>query len=185
MRKHFLFAGILLAAALVFANSSKADTVEFVLNGSALGGSLSFSLPQTFTPTAFNNGMTTFIVANVDAVLGPGSVLGTNPFTFPNIQLGLGPAQWAFGDSGVPGFSGTTGDYLGIFAPGLFTVNPGGSITLNVGNGSMTLTSNAGSPAILTTTVIPGPVATPEPATLALLGVGGFALTVLRRRKTA
>src|SRR5215471_4666943 len=189
MRKRFLCAGILLAAALVFANSSKADTVTFVVNSPALGGSFTFSLPQTFTPTAF--GMGSFIVANVDVVLGPGSVLGSNPFTIPNIQLGNGPAHWAFGGGnpgpgGVPGFAGTTGDYLGIFAPNLFTINQDGSITLNVqDNTQFTLMSIAGSTANVTTIVPPGPVATPEPAALALLGVGGFVLTVIRRRKTS
>jgi hypothetical protein len=185
MRKHFLFAGILLVAALVFANSSKADTVEFVVNSTALGGSLTFTLPETFTPTA-GNGMGSFIVANVDTVLGPGSVLGTNPYTFPNIELSLSATQnWSFGNNGVPGFGGTSGNFLGIAAPGLFTINPDGTITLNVGNGTLILTSNAGSTATLTTTVIPGPVATPEPAALTLLGLGGVALAGLRRRKAA
>jgi hypothetical protein len=178
MRKHFLFAGILLAA-LVFAVPSKADTVDFTLTGSALPGGASFSLPLTFTPTA-GTGSGPFIVANI-----PGTLLGFS-FVYPNIELGLSATgQWAFGSSGVPNFSGTTGNYLGIFAPGLFTVNGDGTITLNVGNGTMTLVNNVGSSVILTTTVIPGPVGTPEPATLALLGLGGLALAGLRHRKAA
>jgi len=176
MRKHFLFAGILLAG-LIFAVPSNADTVDFTLTGAAMPGGASFSLPQTFTPTA---GTGPYIVANI-----PGTLLGS-PTTFPNIELGLSATpQWAFGSSGVPNFPGTTGNYLGIFAPNLFTVNPDGTITLNVGNGTMILTNNTGSPLTLTTTVIPSPVGTPEPATLALLGIGGLALAGLRRRRAA
>ena len=180
MRKHALIAGILIAAALVFAVPSKADTIDFVLTGSILPGGASFSLPQTFTPTA-GSGSGPYIVANV----GPGTFLG-NPYTFPNIELGLSATgHWAFGSSGVPGFPGTTGNYLGIFTPNLFTVNPDGTITLNIGNGTMTLTSITGASVTLQTVLIPGPVGTPEPATLALLGIGGLALAGLRRRKAA
>jgi hypothetical protein len=49
----------------------------------------------------------------------------------------------------------------------------------------MTLTSITGASVTLQTVVIPGPVGTPEPATLALLGIGGLALAGLRRRKAA
>ena len=52
MRKHVLIAGMLIVAALAFAMPSKADTVDFTLTGGALGGSITFSLPETFTPTA-------------------------------------------------------------------------------------------------------------------------------------
>jgi hypothetical protein len=179
MRKLFLFAGILLAAALVFAGPSQADTVTFTLTGSAIPGGASFSLPQTFTPTA-GTGSGPYLEANV-----AGTLLGS-PFTYPNIELGLSATGlWAFGSQGVPGFPGTTGNYLGVFAPGLFTVNADGTITLNIGSGTITLVNNNGAPVTLTTTVIPGPVGTPEPATLALLGVGGLALAGLRRRKAA
>src|SRR5262249_13374415 len=66
---------------------------------------------------------------------------------------------------------------------GLFVINPDGSISLN--GGTFDLVNLHGSPATLTTTVIPGPVGTPEPVTLALLGAGGLALAGLRRRKRA
>jgi hypothetical protein len=183
MRKHFVIAGILLVAALASAVPSKADTVEFTLTSSALPGGASFSLPLTFTPTA-GTGSGPFILANV---LGTAPFLGPSPYTFPNIELGLSATnQWSFGSHGVSGFAGTTGNFLGIFAPGLFTVNPDGTITLTPPSGTLTLTSTANSTATLTATVIPGPpVGTPEPATLALLGIGAFAMAAFRRRKAA
>jgi PEP-CTERM motif len=179
MRKHFLFAGILLAA-LVFATPSKADTVEFTLTGAVLPfGTASFSLPLTFAPSA---GSGPFLV--VGSNIGAGTFFG-NPYTFPNIELGLSSTgKWAFGSNGVPGFPGTSGNYFGIFAPGLFTVNPDGTITLNAT--TLTLFNPQGVPLELTMTVIPSPpVGTPEPATLALLAAGGLGLAALRRRKTA
>jgi hypothetical protein len=177
MRKHFLFAGILLAAALVFALPSKADTVDFTLTGPAILGGASFSLPGTLTPTA-GTGTGPYLVANIS-----GTLLGS-PFTYANIELGINATGlWAFGSNGVPNFPGTPGAYLGIFTPNLFTVNPDGTITLN--GGQWNLININGSPVTLTATVIPGPVGTPEPATLALIGLGGLALAGLRRRKAA
>jgi len=181
MRKHFLIAGMLVAAALAFAVPSKADTVEFSVTGSLLPGGVTFFLPQTFAPTA-GTGSGPFILANVS-----GSFFG-NSYVWPNIELGLSAANnWAFGSSGVPNFAGTTGNYFALFGPGLFTVNGDGTITVNPLSGSVIfITNNANHDVItVTTTVIPSPVGTPEPATLALLGAGGLALTALRRRKAA
>jgi hypothetical protein len=186
MRKHALIAGILIAAALVFAAPSKADTVTFTLSGGALGGSLTFSLPQTFTPTA-GTGSGPFLFANVLATPNLGNpVFGSAQFTLSNVELGLNATGfWSFGSNGVPGFPGTTGNFLGIFAPNLFSVNADGTITLNENIGTITVINNADATLTLTETVIPGPVGTPEPATLALLSVGGLALAGLRRRKAA
>ena len=183
MRKHVLIAGMLIVAALAFAMPSKADTVDFTLTGGALGGSITFSLPATFTPTA-GTGSGPFLFATVSVTTNPGNPIF--PHTLANVELGVSATnEWSFGSNGVPGFPGTTGDFLGIFAPGLFTVNADGTITLN-DIGTITLVNNTNTQVTLTETIIPTPpTGTPEPATLALLGIGGLALAGLRRRKAA
>jgi hypothetical protein len=183
MRKHFLFAGMLIAAALVFAVPSKADTVDFSLIG---GGTINatFSLPQTFTP--FMQGSTAFVFSVAGTLAQCTGDPNCPAYTFGTIDLGnSGTGHWLFASQGHD-MNGVTfaGPELGIFVDGLFTVNPDGTITLNPG--TWTLTNKNNVEATLMTTVIPGPpVGTPEPATLALLGIGGLALAGVRRRKAA
>src|SRR5215467_1429125 len=175
MRKHFLFAGILLAASLVFALPSKADTVDFNLTGP--GVIATFTLPQSFTPGS--------LVGSVAYVFGiTGTLEGgghTGQQFFGTIDLGnSGSGVWSFGSTGSPGHPGPE---LGVFVAGLFTINPDGTITLN--GGTFSLLNLHDVQTTLTTTVVPGPVGTPEPATLALLGMGGLALAGFCRRKRA
>ena len=107
MRKHFLFAGILLAASLVFALPSKADTVDFSLTGPGI--TATFTLPQSFTPGS--------LVGSVAYVFGiTGTLEGgghTGSQFFGTIDLGnSGSGVWAFGSTGSPGHPGPE---LGVF----------------------------------------------------------------------
>jgi hypothetical protein len=178
-----MFAGILLAAALVFAVPSKADTVDFTISGAV---SASFSLPDTLTPSATLGSIV--FVFNPCSSSAPCTLLGGPPKSslFGTIDLGnTGTGTWSFGSTGHT-MNGIVfpGPELGIFVAGLFNTNPDGTITINAG--SFSLTSIVGQNVTLTTTVIPdGSVGVPEPATLALLGIGGLALAGIRRRKTA
>src|SRR5262249_44763492 len=98
MRKHFLFAGILLAAALVFAVPSKADTVNFEVNGPGIFAT--FSLPQGLTPDLTQG--STVLVFNIDGTLFGGGHSG--PQTFGTIDLtNSATGFWRFGGSGLAG----------------------------------------------------------------------------------
>lgn len=182
MRKHILIAGMLIAAACVLAVPSQADTVNFSLSGQAIG-TATFSLPDTFTPSVTLNSIA--FVFSPCSVSAPCTLLGQPLANYGTIDLGnSGPGAWSFGSTGHTMNNITfPGPELGVFVAGLFIVNPDGTITVN--SGTWTLANLTGAQITLTTTVIPGPVSTPEPATLALLGIGGLALAGLRRRKAA
>jgi hypothetical protein len=173
MRKHILIAGMLIAAAFVFAIPSKADSVDYTLTGP--GASLTFTLPQTLT------GSSTIILHNVEGTLFGGS------YSFRDLTISISSFMgasdlWAFGS--IEGQS-TSGN-LAIYATNLFTLNPDGSVTLNGGTSDSPeffQLSSMNGPSVLTATVVhDAPVGTPEPATLALLGVGGLVLAGLRRK---
>lgn len=166
MRKFVLLAGMLFVAFL-FAPASKADSIDnFQLTGP--GFNVTFSLPSTLTPSSvLPSGMIN--ISNVSGTFNGGS------YTFDTVQLG------------PSGYMNAT-DYLAygsqtksieFVAPGLFSFNSDGTVTLNTGTFSL----DQG----LYTLVVTDPpsVNTPEPASLLLLGLGGLGLGALVRRKRA
>jgi PEP-CTERM motif len=186
MRKSVFIAGIVFFAGLLFVQPSRADNFNhYQLTGAAFGGmTISFTLPQTLTPSSVTwNG-----ILNFTNVAGTWGKDGQNtPYNFATVQIGsmgsMGTNYWA---------SGGATRFVELEAPGLFTWNADGTVTLNTGTFALgDYHSFHGGPLSFTLTVVdpPGPgtddvVGTPEPASLMLLSVGGLALGALRRRKT-
>ena len=178
MRKCSYIAGLMLFTALVFVQPSKADSMNtnnYQLTGN--GWNITFSLPQTLTPSSVTwNGIANFT-----------NVASTGGYVFNTVQIGnagfLGTNYWAFGSSTKS---------LELEAPGLFTWNADGTLTLGVGTFTLgDYNSFHGGPMQYTLTIIdpPGalsssssPVTTPEPASLILLGLGGLSLGAFRRK---
>jgi len=165
MRKFISIAGTVLFVALLFVQPAKADnfdTFTFISGGT----SISFTVPATLTPSSVTwNGLVN--ITNVSGTYDGGN------YTFNTVQLGpvgyMGATNYAA--------TGSMTKFVEFVAPGLFTLNSNGTITINpgvyhLGSATLTVVDPPG-----------GPVGTPEPASLILLGFGGLALGALRRRK--
>ena len=162
MKQIVKFFGLALAALIFAALPAKADTMNFDLSGP--GVDLKFSLPQTFTPDA--NILGTFFEYNVQ-----GTVNGQA--TIFNLDMGsfllVIPNFWGIG--------GPDAQFT-LLTPGLFSWS-GSQVVLQAG--SINVGGLFGNKYTLTSTI-----ATPEPASLLLLGLGGMSLLGLKlRRKTA
>jgi hypothetical protein len=164
MRKFIAIAGVMLFAALLFVQPSKADNFD-TYTLVATGTTITFTLPATVRPSS----------VTWDGIINLTNVSGTydgGAYTFATVQLG------AKGYMGATNYAstGSLTKSVELIAPGLFTWNSDGTVSLNAG------VFNMGQ---YTLTVVdpPGTVGTPEPASLILLSFGGLALGALRRRK--
>jgi len=167
MRKLILAAGMIFFAALLFVKPAKADSFD-TFTYTAGATSISFTLPATLTPSSVGPGGLV-IITNVSANYDGGS------YTFN--EVGLEPV--GYGGATNYAATGSATKSVAFVAPGLFTMNSDGTITINPG------VYHLGA-ATLTIVDPPGPtVGTPEPASLILLGFGGLALGALRRRKAS
>jgi PEP-CTERM motif len=173
MLRYFSVAGMLLVAVLLFVQPSKADNfATFELVGHGLD--ITFTLPQGATPASLPGGLPNF--QNITGSWGFG---GT--YNFATVQIGtsgyLGMTNyWAFGSQDHS---------IALIAPGLFTLNPDGTVTLNAGIYSI---GAVGAPHDYTLTVVDhsgGSTGVPEPASLVLLGIGGLAVAAFRRRQAS
>ena len=183
MRKIVTIFGLLLVAALLHVQPAKADNiVDYQLTGHGLN--VTFSLPQTSTPSGMSSSTIT-VFQNI-----AGTLVGTSAYNFATVDIA---------NSGVAGVTdywafGSSTQFVELVAPGLFTINPDGTVTLNGGTfalGDYHLFQGGSTyDYTLTATVVDPPnpngaVTTPEPASLLLLSFGGFTLAGLRRRKAA
>jgi len=172
MAKKLFMTALLLVALAVSARSSRADSfMTYELTGH--GYDITFTLPQTFTP---------------DAVDYRGTVIYYN---VPGFDWGGAPATARFSAAGYNGYTdywaaGSSTHFFELNAPGLFTWNADGTVTLNTG--TWFLSDNYIGPYDYTLTAVdpPGPnnpTGVPEPASALLLGIGGLATAAIRRRK--
>jgi hypothetical protein len=180
MRKTLTILGLFFVAALLFVQPAKADSImTYQLTG--YGVNVTFSLPQTFTPSSMSSS-TMMVFQNIT-----GTLIGNAPYNYATVEIATS------GVSGVTNYwaFGSQTKFVELVAPGLFTINPDGTVTLNTGTfalGDYQLFQGSSAHDYTLTAVDPpgiDTVSAPEPASLMLLGFGGLALTALRRRKTA
>src|SRR5258705_2569820 len=126
MRKSVFIAGIVFFAGFLFVQPSKADNFNhYELTGAAFGGmTISFTLPQTLTPSSVTDG-----ILNFTNVAGTWGKDGQNtPYNFSTVMIGSMRSgltdYWA---------SGGATRFVELEAPGLFTWNADGTVTLNTG----------------------------------------------------
>src|ERR1700756_3470949 len=116
MRKTLTVFGLLFVVALLSVQPAKADNiVDYQLTGH--GFNVTFSLPQTLTPSSLSSTIAVF--QNIT-----GTLMGTGAYNFATVDIA---------NSGVDGVTnywafGSQTHFVELVAPGLFTINPDGTV---------------------------------------------------------